>query len=68
MANYILLVGGLPTEAFDRLRKVSSNRLAPGGKLILTPNLWKGAYHPKHAQKLIADAHSFCASRPEKDP
>lgn len=68
MANYILVIGGLPTQAFDRLRKVSSNKLAPGGKLILSPNLWKGAYHPKHANALITEANKFCASRPEKDP
>lgn len=68
MANHMLVIGGLPTRAFDRLRKVSSNKLAPGGKLILSPNLWKGAYHPQHANTLIAEANKFCASRREKDP
>ncbi|TDH36256.1 hypothetical protein E2A64_13310 [Pseudohoeflea suaedae] len=68
MTTHMLVIGGVPTIAFDRLRKVSSNRLAPGGKLILSPNPWKGAYHPQHAHKLITEANAFCASRPEKDP
>ena len=67
MPTYSLVVAGLPPVAFDRLRKESENRIAPGGKLVLTPNRASGSYAKSHADDLISRAHEVAAKLDEAE-
>lgn len=68
MAEYSLIIAGLSTVLFDRLRKEADSKIAPGGKLFLSPNSWSGGYDPKHAGRLLEQVHAFYLSRPEGHP
>jgi len=59
--TYILVIAGLSPLTFDRLRKESENRIAPGGRAILTPNMRSGAYTKQHGEELITQAHKVAA-------
>jgi hypothetical protein len=56
------VIAGLTTPAFDRIRRESENLLAPGGKVVLTPNQAAVGYSQRHADDLIAHAHQIAAS------
>jgi hypothetical protein len=60
--TYSVVVAGLPQIAFDRVRKESDNRIAPGGKVVLLPNRTTNGYSRQHADDLIARAHAVAAS------
>lgn len=63
--TYALIVGGLPAAAFDRLKKISENRIAPGGKVFSRPNSSRGKYDPGHASHLIQSAKDYLKARPD---
>jgi len=68
MTEYSLVIAGLPVPFFDRLRKEAENRIAPGGKLFVTPTAWSNGYDPKHADHLLKQVYEHCLGKPEKDP
>lgn len=59
--TYTVVIAGLSPLAFDRLRKESENRIAPGGRVVLTPNTGSGVYAKQHGKELIAQAHKIAA-------
>lgn len=68
MPEYSIVIAGLPTLLFDRLRKEPEIKIAPGGKLFLSPNPWTQCYSPKHVDNLISQLFEYYLTRPEKDP
>ena len=67
MVEYSIVVAGLPTLFFDRLRKEAETKIAPSGKLFLSPNPWVHGYSPKHVDNLISQLFEYYVTRPEKD-
>lgn len=63
MSAYSLVITGLSTELFDRVRKISSERLAPNGNVYISPNTWHGAYDPKHVQKALNGLYNDYSAR-----
>lgn len=66
--NYALVLGGLPTLAFDRIKKESELLIVPDGKLITRPNLASGKYQKNHAQDLVKEASKYLAKCDEATP
>lgn len=67
MPDYSIVIAGLPTLLFDRLRREAETKIAPGGKLFLSPNPWSNSYDPKHINNLIEQLFQYLLKRPEKD-
>lgn len=67
MPEYSIIIAGLPTLLFDRLRKESEIKIAPGGKLFMSPNPWAHCYSPKHVDGLIKQVFEYYITRPERD-
>ncbi len=66
--GYSLVVAGLTIGAFDRIRRISENRLAPGGKLILSPIADRQQpYTKRYINGLLEAAHKFTKSANEND-
>lgn len=59
--TYTVVIAGLSALTFDRLRRESVNRIAPGGRAVLIPNMGSGAYTKQHGRDLIAQAHKIAA-------
>jgi hypothetical protein len=66
--GYSLVVAGLTTQIFDRIRKISENRLAPSGKLIITPISDRTHYNRKYINGLLQAAHEYAKSKNENEP
>lgn len=65
MTDYSLVIAGLPVSFFDRLRKEAEQKIAPGGRLFITPNKWEGSYDPNHAEKIINQLFDYYIARQE---
>ncbi|UCI08682.1 hypothetical protein [Mesorhizobium sp. B1-1-8] len=65
--TYTLVIAGLDPMAFDRMRRESENRIAPGGRVVLTPNRGVSSYSPEHANGLIAQANRIAAGLNEDE-
>lgn len=68
MTEYSLVIAGLSTELFNRLRLVSEEKFAPGGKVFLSPNPWQGAYSPKYIDKLLDSLFEDYSARRTENP
>jgi hypothetical protein len=67
--GYSLVVAGLPPLSFDRIRKVSENRLAPDGKLILSPIAERQQpYTTRYIDGLLEATYKFTKSKNENEP
>lgn len=64
--THILIVAGLQAQAFDKIRAISANRLAPGGHLVLAPMSYR--YSKQYAYHLIGKAHECAMEIKEDDP
>ncbi len=64
--SHILIVGGLTTEQHDALKKVSGNRLAPNGHVVVKPTL--NGLSDAHADQLLKEAHNVARSLSENTP
>ena len=67
--GYSLIIAGLTPQSFDRIRKISENRFAPGGKLILSPVTERQQpYTRRYINGLLEAAHKFTKSKNENEP
>lgn len=65
--TYSLVLAGLTTKLFDRIKVISENKLAPGGKLIATPTKTYVPYSDAYIQSLLAATHEFARSQNARD-
>lgn len=65
--NYSLVIAGLATPVFDRLRKESDKRIAPGGKLFVRPNIGFNCYSKQHSCDLIRSLYEHVAALNEDE-
>lgn len=63
---YTVIIAGLPTPAFDRIKKISANRLAPDGVLILSPT--PRGYTHQYTDDIIRKAHNHAMALREGEP
>ncbi|MBB1249205.1 hypothetical protein [Rhizobium sp. G21] len=64
MTAYSLVIAGLPDEVFDRVKKESENKIAPGGKLFLIPNTNKN-YAKSYVDRLLRSLFDYYINIPE---
>lgn len=65
---YVLMIAGLPGEAFDRVAKISSNRLAPGGTLVMKPLPAAAGYPDSHHGAYLVEANKILLRFGETEP
>lgn len=63
--THTIVIAGLSVPAFDRIRKESESRIAPGGRLVVAPNHDNKRYALRHAEDLLAKAHQIAAKLDE---
>ncbi|QWG17848.1 hypothetical protein KMZ68_23325 [Bradyrhizobium sediminis] len=65
---YSLVVAGLTTPLFDRIRKVSDKLLAPSGATIITPVSDHRRYERKYIDRILRAAHEYAKGQNESEP
>ena len=65
--KYSIVIAGLPTKLFDRVRQISGNLLAPKGGLIITPVSGNVPYTAKYIEKLLAASYEFARTQDGHD-
>lgn len=65
---HTIIIAGLYTQAFDHIRRISSNRIAPDGNLVMTPNHGNGIYSIEHADDLLKNAVKIAAKIDASQP
>jgi hypothetical protein len=65
---YALVVAGLNTPAYDRIKKESNKRLAPNGTLIVTPHLGGATYSEDYIEDLLQKTYEVAKNLNESTP
>jgi hypothetical protein len=65
--TYSIVLAGLTAKLFDRIRKLSENRLAPNGKLILKPTSGHIPYSGQYIEALLSASHEYVRTRDGRD-
>jgi hypothetical protein len=65
--TYSIVLAGLTTKLFDRVRKLSENRLSPNGKLILKPTSGHVPYSAKYIAALLSASYEYVRTRDGRD-
>jgi hypothetical protein len=64
---YSIVLAGLTTKLFDKIRVLSENRLAPNGKLILKPTSGAIPYSEKYIAALLSASYEYARVRDGQD-